>query len=53
MHTLRTQKARLDQRSVGVIQTAARLLGVSADSLVHCLTARKVTAGTTHVTIFL
>ena len=46
-------KARLNERSAGVIKTAARLLGVSADSLIHCLTAREVTAGTTHVTIFL
>lgn len=48
-----SRKARLRERSAGVINTAARLLGVSADSLVHCLTAREVTAGTTHVTIFL
>eukprot|EP00903_Cladosiphon_okamuranus_P020316 g18640.t1 len=47
------QQARLNARSAGMIKTSARLLGVSADALVHCLTARKVTAGTTHVTIFL
>lgn len=48
-----TGKARLNESSVGMMKTAARLLGVSADALVHCLTAREVTAGTTHVTIFL
>lgn len=47
------QQARLDTQSTGAAETAARLLGVSADALVHCLTAREVTAGTTHVTIFL
>ncbi|CAM9404599.1 unnamed protein product [Scytosiphon promiscuus] len=47
------QQARLPERSAGAMKTAARLLGVSGEDLLHCLTARKVTAGTTHVTIFL
>ncbi|CAM9878291.1 unnamed protein product, partial [Ectocarpus sp. 12 AP-2014] len=47
------QQARLKESSLGAMKTAARLLGVSADTLAHCLTAREVTAGTTHVTIFL
>lgn len=45
-------QARLHERSAEAMKTAARLLGVSGDDLLHCLTARKVTAGTTHVTIF-
>lgn len=47
------QQARLDGDSTGAMKTAAKLLGVSAESLLHSLTARKVTAGTAHVTIFL
>lgn len=53
VNTLGNRQARLNESSVGMMKTAARLLGVSADALVHCLTAREVTAGTTHVTIFL
>ncbi|CAM9911573.1 unnamed protein product [Pylaiella littoralis] len=47
------QQARLNESSGKAMKTAARMLGVSAEALLHCLTARKVTAGTTHVTIFL
>ncbi|CAN0529709.1 unnamed protein product, partial [Scytosiphon promiscuus] len=38
------QQARLHDRSAGAMKTAARLLGVSGEDLLHCLTARKVTA---------
>lgn len=48
------QQARLEGTGASTAAgTAARLLGVTTEALVHCLTARKVTAGTTHVTIFL
>lgn len=47
------QQARPTDQSKPAMVTAAKLLGVSSDALIHCLTARKVTAGTTHVTIFL
>lgn len=47
------QQARPNKESTGATATAAKLLGVTSESLLHSLTARKVTAGTTHVTIFL
>lgn len=46
-------QARLDSGCQEAAYAAAKLLGVSPDALAHCLTARKVRAGNTNVTIYL